>query len=107
MTYTCRHIPGMTMSETASTNSARLNLRLNPAAKRRLERAAAFEGKTVSSFIVSSALATAERMIREHETMMLSRRDAEAFLDAILDPPKPSAKPRNAIEEHRRRVVSR
>jgi uncharacterized protein (DUF1778 family) len=95
------------MAETASTNSERLNLRLNPAAKRRIEQAAAVEGKTVSSFILSSALATAERTIREHETMVLSRRDAEVFLDAILDPPTPSAKLRNAFEEHRRRVVSR
>ena len=93
------------MPETASTE--RLNLRLNPAAKRRIEQAAAFEGKTVSSFIVSSALAIAERTIREHETMALSRRDAEVFLDAIINPPRPSAKLGKAIEEHRRRVLSR
>ena len=95
------------MPETASTNSERLNLRLKRAAKRRIEQAAAFEGKTVSNFIVSSALATAERTIREHETIALSRRDAEVFLDALLAPPKPSAKLRKAIEEHRRSVVSR
>jgi uncharacterized protein (DUF1778 family) len=95
------------MPETDATHSARLNLRLNPAAKRRLERAASFVGKTVSSFIVSSALETADRTIREHETMVLSRRDAEAFLDAIVDPPRPSAKLRRAIEEHRRSVVAR
>jgi uncharacterized protein (DUF1778 family) len=93
------------MPETAST--ARLNLRLNPAAKRRIEQAAAFAGKTVSSFIVSSALAIAERTIREHQTMALSRRDAEVFLDAIINPPRPSAKLGKAIEEHRRRVLSR
>ena len=97
----------MTMAETASTNSERLNLRLTPAAKRRIEQAAAFAGKTVSGFIVSSALASAERTMREHETMLLSRRDAELFLEAVLNPPGPSAKLRKAVEEHRRRVVSR
>jgi uncharacterized protein (DUF1778 family) len=96
-----------TMPETASTKSERLNLRLNPAAKRRIEQAASFEGKTVSNFIVSSALATAERTIREHETMVLSRRDAEVFLDAIVDPPRPSARLREALEKHRRRVAAR
>jgi uncharacterized protein (DUF1778 family) len=95
------------MSETASTHSERLNLRLKPAAKRRIEQAAAFEGRTVSSFIVSSALASAERTIREHDTMVLSQRDAEAFLEAILDPPQPSAKLLEAVAEHSRRVVSR
>lgn len=95
------------MPETASTNSERLNLRLKPDAKRRIEQAAAFEGKTVSSFILSSALATAERTIRQHETVALSRRDAEVFFDAVGNPPKPNAKLAKAIEEHRRRVVSR
>lgn len=95
------------MPETASSGSERLNLRLKPAAKRRIEQAAAFEGKTVSSFIVSSALATAERTIREHETLVLSRRDAEIFLDAIVNPPPPNAKLSEALEEHCRRVVAR
>jgi uncharacterized protein (DUF1778 family) len=95
------------MPRTALTKSERLNLRLDAAAKRRIEQAAAFEGKTVSGFIVSSALASAERALREHDTMTLSRRDAEVFLDAIVNPPRPSARLRKAIEEHRRRVVWR
>jgi uncharacterized protein (DUF1778 family) len=97
----------VTMPRTTLTTSERLNLRLKPAAKRRIEQAAAFAGKSVSSFIVSSALETAEQTIREHETMALSRRDAEVFLDAILNPPRSNAKLREAIDEHRRRVVSR
>lgn len=107
MTYVFGDKLVRTMTRTALINSERLNLRLNLAAKRRIEQAAAFQGKTVSSFIVSSALAVAERTIREHESMVLSRRDAEAFLDAILNPPEPGAKLRKAIEEHRRRVVAR
>jgi uncharacterized protein (DUF1778 family) len=97
----------MTMPEPAPTRSERLNLRLDPAAKRRIEQAASVAGMTASRFIVSSALETAERTIREHETMVLSRRDAEAFLDAIVNPPRPTARLRRAIEEHRRRVVVR
>ncbi len=95
------------MSRAASAKSERVNLRLDAAAKRRLERAASVEGKTVSGFILSSALARAEETIQNHETMALSRRDAETFLDAILTPPKPNAKLRKALDEHRRRVQSR
>jgi uncharacterized protein (DUF1778 family) len=95
------------MPRSASAHSERLNLRLDATAKRRIEQAASFEGKTVSGFIVSSALASAERTIREHETIALSRRDAEAFLEAIVAPPKPNEKLFQALEEHRRRVVSR
>lgn len=95
------------MSQAASNKSERVNLRLNSAAKRRLEQAASFEGKTVSGFILSSALEQAEETIQKHETMVLSRRDAETFLDAILNPPKPNAKLRKALDEHGRRVESR
>jgi uncharacterized protein (DUF1778 family) len=97
----------ITLSETASTNSERLNQRLKSGGKRRVEQAAAFEGRPVSSLIVSSALASAERTIREHDTMVLSQRDAEAFLEAVPDPPQPSARLLEAIAEHSRRVVSR
>lgn len=95
------------MPRAATTKNERVNLRLDAAAKRRLERAASVEGKTVSGFILSSALARAEQAIERHETMTLSGRDARAFLDAILDPPKPNARLRKALAEHTRRVVSR
>lgn len=51
--------------------------------------------------------ARAEQAIERHETMALGRRDAKAFLDAILDPPKLNAKLRKALDEHRRGVASR
>jgi len=49
----------------------------------------------------------AEQAIERHETMVLSERDAEAFLDAILDPPKPNARLRKSLDEHRRRVITK
>ncbi|MEJ2694854.1 MAG: DUF1778 domain-containing protein [Candidatus Thiodiazotropha sp.] len=55
------------MSVTSGTKQERINLRLKYSAKRALERAASFEGKTVSNFILSSALAHAEKTIHEHE----------------------------------------
>ncbi len=96
----------VTMSAIHPGKSERLNLRLDAAAKRRIEEAAAVRGQSVSSFIVASALASAERTMREHETMVLSRRDAEVFLDAIMRQPQPSARLRKAILEHRRRVIT-
>ncbi|MCR4377143.1 MAG: DUF1778 domain-containing protein [Rhodospirillales bacterium] len=87
--------------------SERVNLRLDATAKRRIERAALVEGKTVSGFILASALENAEETISRHETFALSRRDAEIFLDAILNPPPANAKLRKALAEHDRRVVSR
>lgn len=94
------------MTQTTTTKSERFNIRLNPEAKKRIERAASFEGTTASRFILSSALEQAERTIREHETMVLDRRDAEAFFDALVRPPRMNAKLAAALKEHDRRVVS-
>ena len=95
------------MAQANVTKSERVNLRLNETAKRRIEQAASFEGKTVSGFIVSSALENAEKAIQKHATMTLDRRDAKRFFDVIVNPPTPNDKLRTAMDEHGRRVASR
>ena len=95
------------MAQANVTKSERVNLRLNETAKRRIEQAASFEGKTVSGFIVSSALENAEKTIQKHETMALDRRDAKRFFDAIVNPPAPNDNLRTALGEHGKRVASR
>ena len=95
------------MAQANVTKKERINLRLNEVTKRRIERAASFEGKTVSGFIVSSALSYAEKTIHMHETMALNRRDAMRFFDAIVNPPALKDKLRTAMGEHGKRVVSR
>lgn len=95
------------MTRSVTSKSQRINLRLDVAAKRKIEQAASLDGRTVSGFILSSALESADDAIRAHEAMVLSRRDAEVFFDAILDPPPPGEALANAMREYRRRVVSR
>ncbi len=95
------------MAPASTARSERINLRLSGTAKRRIEQAAAVEGKTVSGFIVSSALENAEKAVRRHEAMVLDREDAMRFFDAIADPPPPNDRLRTALEEHRRLVDSR
>ena len=95
------------MVQAHTARSARINLRLSQTAKRRIEQAASAEGKTVSAFILSSALETAEKTIDRHETLALARRDALRFFDALADPPPPNDRLRAALEEHDRRVESR
>ena len=95
------------MVQTGSVRSERINLRLSGTAKRRIERAASVEGKTVSAFILSSALESAEKTARRHETVALAREDATRFFDALSDPPPPNDRLRAALEEHARRVDSR
>jgi len=85
----------------------RINLRLKQDAKTLIERAASFEGKTVSSFILSSALASAERTIQEHESLKLSEREAQRFFDALANSIPFNDKLTEALLEHDRRVESK
>ncbi|MDD9960724.1 MAG: DUF1778 domain-containing protein [Gammaproteobacteria bacterium] len=95
------------MPNTITARSERINVRLSEAAKRRIEHAASVEGKTVSAFIVSSALENAERTVRRHDTLTLRREEAMRFFDALADPPPPNDRLRVALEEHARRVEPR
>ena len=95
------------MAQTDAAQSERINVRLSKTAKRRIEHAASVEGKTVSAFIVSSALENADKTVRRHETIALAREDATRFFDALSDPPPPNDRLLAALEEHARRVDSR
>jgi uncharacterized protein (DUF1778 family) len=95
------------MSVATDTKQERINLRLKHSAKVELERAASFEGKTVSNFILASALAHAEKTIHEHEIMSLNSRDSEAFFQALDKPIRFNKKLVAAIEEHEQRVTSK
>ncbi len=85
----------------------RINLRLKSSAKGLIERAAGFEGKTVSHFIVSSALDRAERTVQAHEMMILNRKNSRSFFDALSAPVRFTSGLIEALEEHGRRVVSK
>lgn len=65
----------------------RLEARITPAQKEILQYAAELEGRSLTDFVVSSAQATAKRIIQEHEILLLSTKDREAFVNALLNPP--------------------
>jgi uncharacterized protein (DUF1778 family) len=94
------------MTATAAKNE-RINLRLKQQAKNLIERAATFEGKTVSSFILSSALASAEKTIHEYVSIQLSEQDAQRFFNALGKPVRFNKKLTEALLEHDRRVESK
>ncbi len=78
----------------------RVQMRIDPAAKSLLERAAALSNTTVSAFIVSHALKAASHLIRERERFVVSDQDWNLFFDALADPPEPNAALRKAFVAH-------
>lgn len=92
------------MAEAAEIKRDRMHLRLDARAKRKLERAAAYEEITVSEFVLANALAAAERIIDSHEKITLQAADWDAFYDALVNPPEPNERLREAARRYRERV---
>ena len=82
----------------------RFDARLNEDQKKLLQRAADLEGRSLTDFVLRSAEAAAERTIRERATLVLSIRDSQTFVDAILNPPAPGRVLRKAFRQYRRRI---
>lgn len=82
----------------------RIEARLNPDQKRRIEYAASLKGSSISDFLVSSADDAAVRAIEQHEVWALTGRDREVFVKALLHPPAPSARMKAAARRYKSRV---
>jgi uncharacterized protein (DUF1778 family) len=81
------------------------DFRLDREAKELVERAAHLERRKLTDFCVTALIGAARRAIAEHETLILSERDRQAFFDTLVDPPKPSQRLMSALRDHKRRVA--
>lgn len=84
--------------------TARLEARITQEQKKLFLKAAAITGRSLTDFLVSSAQETAARTVREQEVLTLSRRDREVFVSALLKPPAPAKRLREAARRHKRMV---
>jgi uncharacterized protein (DUF1778 family) len=82
----------------------RVEARLNPEQKRRIEYAASLKGTSISEFMVSSADDAAAQTIQQHEVWTLTGLDREAVVEALLNPRAPSARMKAALRRYRQRV---
>lgn len=79
----------------------RIEARLSSEAKAVIQRAADISGRSVSDFVVTSALQAATETIREHGVIVLSARDTETFVQALLNPTGPNEALLAAARRHR------
>jgi uncharacterized protein (DUF1778 family) len=68
----------------------RIYVRLNSQLKQHIQHAADLRGLDLTAYVLSTLVADADKTVKEHEVMELSRRDREAFAKAILNPPAPN-----------------
>lgn len=76
---------------TAETRKEKLDLRLTASAKKTLQRAAQASGRSVSEFVLESALARADETLPDRRHFGLEAEQWTAF-QAALDAPAKSAK---------------
>jgi len=81
-----------------SIKTARLEARITPDLQALLKRAAELEGRSVSDFVIGAAQAAAEQRIERSQVIRLSLEDQRSFVEAILNPPEPTAALRRAFE---------
>jgi uncharacterized protein (DUF1778 family) len=92
------------MAQALDVKRDRMHLRLDAKTKRTLERAAAYEETSVTDFVLANAVAAADRVIASHEKITLSAKDWEVFYDALINPPEPNKKLKEAARRYRERI---
>ena len=80
---------------------ARLEARITENQKALLQRAADLTGRSLTEFVVSSAQEAALRAVRQREVLTLTPEDSKAFVEALLNPPAPGPRLREAARRYR------
>jgi len=93
------------MSPASSTKHAprelkkeRIELRVAASAKELIQRAMAVSGLTAGDLAYEGA----RRVLDEHQRMILTEADRDAFLEAVSNPPEPAPKLVKALRRHRK-----
>ena len=77
---------------------SRLNIRCDGHTRQLLDKAASYAHVSISEFVLSHAMASAERVVQTHESITLKPKDFEAFLNALDVPVKPNAALKRAFK---------
>ena len=85
----------------AKARGARLEARISTEQKAMFQQAATLSARTLSEFVVASAQEAADRIIRTHEIIALTRDEQIRFVSALLDAPAPNEPLGQAARQYR------
>ena len=90
----------------STTEQSRMNIRLAPAVKERVARAAALSGQDLTEFAVSTLSEKADLVIERHDHLLLGSADHDFFLNAlaVTNVQEPSERSRSAAEKYRQGI---
>ena len=85
-----------------TTGKTRFDTKLTIDQKTLFERAAKLGGyRTLTDFVISTAQEKAKSIVEQHEAILASERDQNIFFDAIMNPPEPGKRLRQAADRYR------
>ena len=88
------------------TKYERLEARVSPELKKRLQYAASLSGCSLSDFLLRSAETAANKVIHEYQIIRLTTEDSEAFVNVLLNPPEPNSRLKSAFENYKKEIDS-
>ncbi|SMF97929.1 Uncharacterized conserved protein, DUF1778 family [Methylomagnum ishizawai] len=83
----------------AESRSERIDIRTTPSAKRALQDAAAVSSKTVSEFLLDSALTKAAEVLADRRLFVLNDDEWAAFMEALDAPTQPMPRLERLFQE--------
>jgi uncharacterized protein (DUF1778 family) len=92
-----RKEPAAKQSTSRELKRERIELRVAASAKQLIRHAMAVSGLTAGDLAYEGA----RRVLDEHQRMILTGRDRDAFLEAVANPPAPAEKLVAALRRHR------
>lgn len=91
--------------ENTTIKESRLNIRCNGHARELLDKAATYAHVSVSEFVLTHALASAEKVVQANECITLKAEDFHAFLAALDTSAKPKPALKKAFKRHAAQIV--
>jgi uncharacterized protein (DUF1778 family) len=90
--------------ENTYAKESRLNIRCDVHARELLDKAATYTHVSVSEFVLSHALASAEKVVQANESITLNPADFRAFLVALDTPTQANPALKKALKRHAQQV---
>ena len=91
--------------ENPTVKESRLNIRCDVHTRELLDKAATYAHVSVSEFVLSHALASAEQIVQANENITLKPEDFHAFLAALDTPAQPNPALKKAFKRHTEQVT--
>jgi len=96
-----------TLVSNKSSKNARIEARLTAEQKSLIEQAAAYEGRSISDFVIASVQKAAKSVIESHQLIQLTATQSAKLFELLEKQEKPNRALRNAVRDYKVSVTSK